>query len=60
MRPELVFLSAFLYYEHKIDSFFGVNLMLNFYFYRKSLNLNENSTKSEQNHAKYHVFTQKF
>ena len=36
------------------------NEILIYYFYRKNLNLNENSPKSEQNHAKYRVFTENF
>ena len=48
MRPELVFLSPLIYWEHKIGRFLALNLILKYYFYRKNFNLEKNYTKSEQ------------
>ena len=49
MRPELVFyLSPSVYQEQKMVHFLARNLSLNYYFYRKYLNLKKNLTKGEQ------------
>ena len=60
MRPELAFLSPFVYWPTKTVSFcmFNCNFELIF-FQKKNLNLNKNYAK-QQNHAKYHVFKQNF
>ena len=60
MRPEIVFLSPFVYLEYKIYSFWGVKSNFQLKFYRKDHNLKKNYIKIERNHDKYHVFTQNF
>ena len=44
----------------ELFDFVAHNVILNYYINKKGPNLNENSPKREQNHAKYHVFTQNF
>ena len=48
MRPELVFLSPLVYYEHILVNFLARNSNLEYYFYGKYLNLKKIHTESEQ------------
>ena len=61
VRPELFFFARLSSIRNTIlIQFLARIVILNYYFNRKNLNLKKNYTKSEQNHAKYPVFTQNF
>ena len=51
MRPELVFLSHFVYWKLIIDSFCGVKCSFELIFLNENLNLKKSYTKSEGNHV---------
>ena len=59
MRTELAFFYRVSYITIT-DPFCSVKCIFEVIFYRRSLNLDKNCAESEQNHAIYPVFTQKF